>query len=501
VPDLRHTALAPVLGSLIGHWLRGQDQSIRQNWDQSSLHLISLGYLPEVDLEIAFKPGSPLRRQLEDALRSAIRSGRLAAGVTLPPSRHMAEQLGISRGVVVRSYSQLTEEGYLVARRGAATRVALTAVGNVPHGRQVEPPGFFRYELRPGVPDHHRFPRAQWKGALLRALRELPDRRLTYANHCGIAELRNAVAGYLARVRGVVVEPGQVVVCCAVSHAMTVLWQVLRAQGARRVAVEDPGWRWQRYTAEVAGLEAVPVRLDADGIVVSELADADVDAVVTTPAHHYPTGVTMTAARRAALIAWARRRGAVIIEDDYDAEYRFGRDPVSSLQGMAPDLVAFLGTTSKTLAPALRLAWMVPPPHLIDGVESVMRATGVTPPTLDQLAMAMFVEDAALERHVRSMRRRYGVKREVLVDALSTYLPTARVSGTAAGLHLLAWLPDGADERGTALRARESGVSLHELHRHCTSCAPSPPALLLGFAYPTESDLVAATKLIADALC
>ncbi|HEX6525086.1 MAG TPA: PLP-dependent aminotransferase family protein [Streptosporangiaceae bacterium] len=428
-----------------------------------------------MDLEIAFRRGTPLRRQLEDALRSAITSGRLGAGAPLPPSRDLAEQLGVSRGVVVRSYAQLAAEGYLTARRGAATRVApIAAAETAPYLRHIDPPGYFRYELRPGTPDFHQFPRARWKAALLRALRELPDLELTYAEHCGVAELRNAVAAYLARVRAVVAEPEHVVICCAASHALTVLWQVLRARGARKIAIEDPGWRWQRYTAEQAGLTPIPVRVDADGMVVSELAAADVDAVVMTPAHHYPTGVIMTAERRAALIAWARQRGAVIIEDDYDVEYRFGHEPVSSLQGMAPDVVAFVATTSKTLAPALRLAWMVPPAHLIDDVANVMRVIGVTPPTLDQRAMSTFIEDAALERHLRSMRRRYRIKRDVLVSALSAYLPAARISGTAAGLHLLAWLPDDADERRTALRAREAGVGLHELHRHCTTFAPSP---------------------------
>jgi len=299
----------------------------------------------------------------------------------------------------------------------------------------------------------------------------------------------------------VVVDPDHVVICCAASQAMIVLWHVLSRRGARRVAVEDPGWRWQRYTAEQAGLEAVPVRVDADGMVVTELAAADVDAVVMTPAHHYPTGVVMTAQRRAALIAWARERGALIIEDDYDVEYRFGRDPMASLQGLAPDLVAFVGTTSKTLAPALRLAWVVPPSHLIDDVEDVLLVTGVTPPTLDQVAMASFIEDAALERHLRSMRRRYHAKRDLLVAELGKHLPEVRVSGAEAGLHLLAWLPDGADEHETATRARHSGVGLHELHRHCTTHAPSPPALLLGFALPTESELIAATGLLAKALC
>jgi GntR family transcriptional regulator/MocR family aminotransferase len=455
-----------------------------------------------MDLEMELRPGVPLRRQLEGALRVAVRSGRLAPGSVLPPSRDLADQLGVSRGVVVDSYAQLTTEGYLTAKRGSGTHVALLpASGTPPAPRQVSPAEQFRYDLRPGQADFHAFPRARWKASLVRALRDLPDRRLGYANHRGVAELRNAVAGYLARVRGVVVEPEHVVVCCAASQALTVLWEAVRKQGGRRVAVEDPGWRWQRYTVEHAGLEAVPVRVDASGLVVSDLAAAGVDAVVMTPAHQYPTGVVMTAERRAALITWARERRALIVEDDYDVEYRFGREPVASLQGLAPDLVAFVGTTSKTLAPALRLAWIVPPSHLIDDVENVLLVTGVTPPTLDQMAMASFIDDAGLERHLRSMRRRYRAKREVLIDALGTHLPEVRISGTAAGLHLLAWLPDGTDEHATAMRARRSGVGLHELHRHCTTHAPSPPALLLGFALPSESDLITATTLLANAIC
>jgi GntR family transcriptional regulator/MocR family aminotransferase len=403
--------------------------------------------------------------------------------------------------VVVDSYAQLATEGYLTAKRGSGTHVALLpASGRPPAPRKVRVPEHFRYDLRPGQADFHAFPRARWKASLVRALRELPDRRLGYANHLGVAELRNAVAGYLARGRGVVVEPEHVVICCAASQALTVLWEALRQQGGRRVAVEDPGWRWQRYTVEHAGLEAVPVRVDADGLVVSELAAADVDAVVMTPAHQYPTGVVMTAERRSALITWARERRALIVEDDYDVEYRFGREPVASLQGLAPDLVAFVGTTSKTLAPALRLAWMVPPSHLIDDVENMLLVTGVTPPTLDQMAMASFIEDAALERHLRSMRRRYRAKRDVLVGALGAHLPGVRISGAAAGLHLLAWLPDGTDEHETAMRARRSGVGVHELHRHCTTHASSSPALILGFALPSESELRTATGLLAEAV-
>lgn len=455
-----------------------------------------------MDLQIDFAVGTSRRRQLENALRVAIRSGRLAPGSVLPPSRDLADELGVSRGVVVDSYGQLATEGYLTARRGSGTRVALLpAPGSSPLRRQMSPPRRFRYDLRPGLADYHAFPRARWKAALLRALRELPDIRLTYANHRGVPELRNALADYLARMRGVVVEPERVVVCCSASQALAVLCHVLRGRGARRVAIEDPGWQWQRFTAEHAGLEAVPVRVDADGLVVPELAAADVDAVLMTPAHHYPTGVVMTAERRGALIAWARERQALIVEDDYDAEYRFDRPPMAALQGLAPDLVAFVGTVSKTLAPALRLGWVVPPSQLIDDVENVLLVTGATPPTLDQIALASFIEDAALERHLRSMRRRYRAKRNVLLDALGHYLPEVRIGGTDAGLHLLAWLPNGSDEHATAMRARRFEVGVHELHRHCETHAPSPPALLLGFALPTESQLSTAIRLLAEAIC
>ena len=459
------------------------------------------GYVLGVDLQIEFTAGVPLRRQLEHALRVAIRSGRLAPGSALPPSRELAAELGVSRGVVVDSYSQLSVEGYLRARRGSGTRVAsLPKPGGPPGRRPLDPPKRFRYDLRPGLADFHAFPRDRWRAALMRALRDLPDARLTYPSLGGVPELRNALSEYLARMRGVVVEPEHVVVCCGTSHGLTALWQAIRGRGAHRVAIEDPGWRWQRFTVEHAGLEAVPVRVDADGLVVSELAAAGADAVVLTPAHQYPTGVVMTAERRGALLAWARERRALIVEDDYDVEYRFGRPPMASLQGLAPDLVAFVGTTSKTLAPALRVAWIVPPSRLIDDVEHEFLVTGAAPPAVEQLALASFIEDAALERHLRLMRGRYRVKREILVEALGRYIPGVRISGTAAGLHVMAWLPGGADERGTAVRARRSGVGVHELHRHCTTHAPSPPALILGFALPTASELAAAAKLLGDAI-
>ena len=456
-----------------------------------------------MDLQIELVTGSPLRRQLEDALREAVRSRRLAPGSLLPPSRVLAAELGVSRGVVVDSYSQLVAEGYLWAKRGSGTRVAvLPTPGGTGPRRDLgpaQPDPRPRYDLRPGQADFHGFPRRRWQTAIGAALRELADTRLTYAPHRGAPELRRAIAAYLARARAVVAEPEQVVICCGVSHGLLAVLGALRRHGARRVAVEDPGWRWQRLTVERAGLEPVPVPVDDDGLRVTELAAREVDAVMVTPAHQYPIGAVLSAERRADLVTWAQRRGATILEDDYDAEYRYDHDPMAALQGLAPRHVAFVGTVSKTLAPALRTGWIVVPPHLLAEVEQEFRVSAAMPPTLDQVALASLIEDGALDRHLRAMRRRYRVKRELLIETVARHADV-RVSGAAAGLHVTAWLPDGRDERDVALRARAKGVAVHELHRHCTTHFQWPPALLLGYALPTEPEIATGARLLAEAI-
>jgi GntR family transcriptional regulator / MocR family aminotransferase len=332
-----------------------------------------------------------------------------------------------------------------------------------------------RYDLRPGQADFHGFPRRRWQAVLARALRELPDRSLTYGDARGIPELRQALVEYVRRARAVVAADDDIVVFCGLSHGLSTLWQPLRDQGARRVAVEDPGWRWQTRTVEQAGLEAVPVRVDADGLVVSDLARARVDAVVLTPAHQYPTGVVLSPERRTALVEWARRSGALIVEDDYDAEYRFDRKPVAALQGLAPDVVVFAATTSKTLAPAMRIGWMVLPRRLVEPVTRVQAVTAAQPSAIDQAALATFIANASLDRHLRQMRRRYRAKRDLLLAALEESLPEVRVTGAAGGLHVLATLPEGSDERATAQAARQrrrqpSGAGLPSRRPCLRSC-------------------------------
>ena len=295
-------------------------------------------------------------------------------------------------------------------------------------------------------------------------------------------------------------EADQVVISCGVSHGLLAVLAALRRRGARRVAIEDPGWRWQRRTVVRVGLEAVPVRVDEHGLIVSDLAAQEADAVMVTAAHQYPTGVVLSPERRDALIAWARERNAVILEDDYDAEYRYDRDPAPALQSVAPDRVAYVGTVSKTLAPALRIGWIVAPARLLGDIEQEFRVSAAQPPTIDQVALAGLVEDGGLDRHLRAMRRRYRAKRELLIDTLAQHAPAVRLSGAAAGLHVMAWLPAACDEHAVALRAGELSVGVHELHRNCMAEGEWPAALLLGYALPTEAEISTGAQLLAQAI-
>jgi GntR family transcriptional regulator / MocR family aminotransferase len=443
-----------------------------------------------VDLHLALEPGSPRRAQVERQLREGIRAGRLQAGALLPPSRELARELGVSRGVVVDAYSQLVAEGYLVARRGSGTRVAgaLRTSATIARSPAQRAPAI-RHDLHSGLPDVSLFPRRAWQAATAAALRELPNGWLTYARPRGFSGLRVRLADYLGRVRATVATPRQVIICSGLSYGLTVVWRALRERGARRVGVEDPAWPGQPDSVSYAGLEPVPIAVDDEGLVVSELERAGVDAVAVTPAHQYPTGVVLSPRRRGELIEWAARHDRVIVEDDYDAEYRYDREPVATLQGLAPERVVYAGTASKTLAPALRLAWLVVPERLLEAVTTQHARTFAAPAVIDQAALSVLLERGELERHLRHARRLYRRRRDALVGALSEHLPEVRIGGAAAGLHLIAWLPTTADEFAVAERAADRGIAVHTLHGASAVVAPAPPALLLGYASLTEQAL------------
>ncbi|HEX5980219.1 MAG TPA: PLP-dependent aminotransferase family protein [Thermoleophilaceae bacterium] len=462
-----------------------------------------------LDLLLGLDRGrGPLRAQLEDQLRDAVRGGRLGPGAALPSSRALARELGVSRGVVVEAYAQLAAEGYLVARQGAPTRVSEAASpgpGATPAAAGERPP---RYDFRTGRPDVSLFPRTAWLASLRRALRDAPDARLDYGDPRGAPELRGALVRYLGRVRGVACDPERVVVTSGMAQGMAIFARALRAGGVRRMAMEDPSSAPGRGQLASNGLEVVPVPVDEDGLQVERLpvaragrdaaADDPLGAVMITPAHQFPLGVVLAPARRAALLDWAAHAGAVVLEDDYDAEYRYDRPPVGAVQGLAPDLVAYAGSTSKTLAPGLRLGWLVVPDHLLDAVTAAKESDDLGTPVVEQLALADFLERGQLDRHLRRTRSVYRARRDALVDALARLLPDCPPAGVAAGLHLVVHLPAGADEQAVLDAARSRGLGLSGISEHRVE--PGPPALLLGYGRLPEPAIEAAVRLLADSL-
>jgi GntR family transcriptional regulator/MocR family aminotransferase len=453
-----------------------------------------------VDIHLDLDRAAPLRAQLERELRAAIRAGRLRAGARLPPSRVLADELQISRGVVVEAYSQLVAEGYLVARSGDGTRIAdgLAQQPPAPRAPAAARPRI-RFDLRSGLPDLSLFPRREWQSAMTTALRELPDAAFSYGSRRGLRQLRIALSGYLGRVRAVVADPERVFISAGAAHGMEILWHTLRERGARRVGVEDPAWRAIPETIVQAGLEAVPIAVDEHGLDAAELDGIDVDAVVLAPAHQYPTGTVLAPERRTEVIAWARRNGRLIVEDDYDAEYRYDREPIASLQGLAPDCVVYVGTASKTLAPGVRLGWVLVPTHLVGEMAAQHGVARAVPSVITQAAYATLLERGEIDRHLRRTRRKYHTRRTALIDALERWLPEGSVGGAAAGLHLIAWLPEGTDETAISDAAADRGVAIHTLHQFCAVTAPRPPALLLGYGQIAETAIPRAVQELAIA--
>jgi GntR family transcriptional regulator / MocR family aminotransferase len=435
-------------------------------------------------LDLGGRGSGPLHQRLTQAIRAAVRTGALPHGGALPPSRELAADLGLSRWVVTQAYEQLVAEGYLVARVGSATRVRWPQGGSRPAPATASRPARApRYDLAPGLPDLRAFPRRAWLEAIRAEVTTAPHAELAYPARGasgGHPRLRQVLAEYLQRVRGAVVHPEDVTITSGVTDGVTQVCRALVASGASSIAVEDPGWHRLRQAALGAGLVLTPVGVDEQGMRVQELPGAPgVTAAIVTPAHQFPTGSVLAPARRAALLEWARRVDALILEDDYDAEFRYDRRPVGTVQGMDPRRVALLGSLSKTLAPALRLGWAVTPPRWTAALRAAeTRMTG--PPVLDQLAFARFIQAGAYDRHLRSVRRRYRVRRDRLVQALGRQLPGCSISGVAAGLHLVVDLAPGTNAAGVVARAARRGVRVVSLSTY-RAAAEQREALVLGY--------------------
>ncbi|HEX2499074.1 MAG TPA: PLP-dependent aminotransferase family protein [Actinomycetes bacterium] len=465
---------------------------------------------PELLLRLDRDHAEPLRSQLENGLREAIRAGRLHAGERLPSSRELAGQLGVSRGLVQECYGQLHAEGYLSARVGSATRVAAIGAAAAPQTpqRSTAPAERLIADFRTGVPDLASFPRADWLWAQRESCRAAPTASFDYGDPRGSAVLREVLAGYLRRVRAAAADPRHIVVCAGFAQGVGIVLRVLARSGVRRVAFEDPGYGEGTTIAAAvrAGMQTVPVPVDADGVDVTALAASGARAVVLTPAHQWPTGVVLTAERRHALVRWAGEHGGYIIEDDYDAEFRYDREPVGALQGLAPDRVIALGTVSKSLVPAIRFGWILCPTDLAKPIAEEKRQDDRGSPLLDQLTIATLIQSGRYDRQLRRMRILYAARRQALVTALARHAPEVTVTGLAAGFHAVVHLPDGAgahdgtNETTVIAAARKRSVGIYGMSEYRSNRATTPLQLVLGFGNLSERAIEAGIARIGDLL-
>ncbi|MGC4942022.1 PLP-dependent aminotransferase family protein [Kribbella sp. DT2] len=450
--------------------------------------------------------GAPrqLGHQLREQLRSAIRTGALRPGERLPSSRSLADQLGISRGLVVDSYAQLYAEGYLVSEVGSGTRVAeraattpLESTGTAYDG----PKQRFDVDFEYGIPDLASAPVRDWVWALGDAARLAPATLMGDEPDRGDQRLRDVLTAYHRRVRAGASVAERTIVTTGFRHALTLVFATLATHGVERVGLESPGPRDHDRIAERFGLHAVPVPVDEDGVDVAALTVSGARAVVLTPAHQCPTGVALSPVRRQELVAWAEQVDGFVIEDEYDSEFRYDRQPVGSLQGLAPERVIALGSVSKTLAPGIRIGWIFAPPAVVDGLVETKALTSRGAPALDQLALARLMESGRYDRHLRRMRTTYQVRRDALIAAVNEHLPALRLTGLAAGCHAVLRLPPGTSEAAVVAAAEARSVSVRGLGDYLVGdSVPGAPGLVLGFGNVNESGIRRGIHGLAEAI-
>jgi GntR family transcriptional regulator/MocR family aminotransferase len=439
-----------------------------------------------IDLHLALDPRDKAA-SLADGIRDAIRSGRLTPGTRLPASRGLAADLGIARNTVAEVYALLTAEGWLAARTGAGTWVAARSAPAPVRPREHRSTAG-RLDLRGGIPDASTFPRAEWAASVRRATQTAPADALGYAPPLGLPQLQTVLADYLARARGVIVDAGHVVAGRGFADLLTLVARTLVAGGARTIAVEQYGHATHRGVLAAAGLRLVPIPVDDEGADIAALEASHADAVLLTPAHQFPTGVPLSPARRVAVTGWARRTGALVLEDDYDGEFRYDRRAIGALQALDPEHVVYLGTASKSLAPAVGLAWAVAPTWMLPSLLETRRALGAGADALSQLALADFIASHRYDRHLRRLRAGYRRRREALDAAVAAFADAElRVSGLAAGLHCLLELPPGVTEEAVVRSAAARGVAVEGLGDYAAGDAgDTRAAIVVGYGAPPE---------------
>ncbi|WP_435804233.1 PLP-dependent aminotransferase family protein [Streptomyces griseoflavus] len=452
---------------------------------------------------------------LAQRLRQAITDRRLTVGSRLPATRVLAAELRVSRGVVTEAYRRLAEDGHVEGRRRGGTVVVATPPAHVPPAGDTPPPhspftgepgadvfdalraADARIDLTPGRPDLSAFPRTAWLRAERAVLAELSATDLGYGDPRGAPRLRRAVADWLARSRGVRVEPDGILIVAGTAQALTLLNPLLPADGIRAVAVEDPGSLGTRQHLRNGGLSTPPVPVDAHGIRVDALRATGADAVLLTPAHQFPTGVVTSGERRRELLRWAAD-GGLILEDDYDAEHRYDRPPVPALRSQLTDRLCYMGSVSKLLAPALRIGWLLPPPRHLRALTDAKRFADLGNAALPQLVLAQLMESGQLERHLRLLRARHVRRRDAMIEAVRLHLPGAVVHGAAAGLHLTVTYAPDVPDTDLATAALAHGVKCHPLSWHRQ--LPGRPGLVLGYAADPPGTITEGVALLGRAL-
>jgi GntR family transcriptional regulator/MocR family aminotransferase len=470
----------------------------------------------------------PMNRQIYASIRDAIRAGRLAARTRLPASRVLARDLSVSRTTVVLAYEQLEAEGYITGRRSAGSfvedlpleslaprnraRSALdpsqeqVARRLVALARQAAGPPHVHaapVPFRIGEPALDLFPARLWARLYSKQTRRSAGSPLGYGGVGGYLPLRAAIADYVRSTRAVNTSADQVIITRGAQQAIHLAVRVLLAPGDR-VWVEDPGYLTARAIFQSAGAAVVPVPVDAEGLIVSDgMARAPrARLAYVAPSHQFPLGATMTLARRLALLEWASRSGAWVLEDDYDSEFRYAGPPLASLQGLdTAERVVYIGTFSKTMFPALRLGYAIVPSALADAFLAAQALVDHVAPTFEQMALREFIEDGHFSRHVRRMRAEYASRQEALLAGISRELEgLVHAAPAEAGMHVVGWLSSrGADAAAISNRARADGVEAAPLSAW-TMAAPRPPALLLGFAAVRPRTMPAALAILRRAI-
>jgi GntR family transcriptional regulator/MocR family aminotransferase len=471
-----------------------------------------------LQLDLSQAPDGGLIGYLTERLRAAIADGRLPMGSRVPPGRVLAEELRVSRGVVTEAYRRLIEDGQLAGRGRAGTFVVAAPIAPPTGVRHAEPrpahtdfavaPGHdvfdllraspARIDLTPGVPDLAAFPRGGWLRAERRVLDALDPADFGYGDPRGAPPFRRAVADWLARNRGIRVDADDVVIVTGVAQALDLITRVLMDDGIGEIAVEDPGSLGVRQHLASRRLRTPPIPVDAAGLRVDLLRESGAPAVALTPAHQFPTGVVLDGGRRRELVKWADENRGFILEDDYDAEHRYDRPPVPAVQALLPDRVFYAGSVSKTLAPALRVGWLIAPPSHREAMVVAKRYADLGNAVLPQLVLTELMESGELERHLRTLRRRHRRRRDAMIEAIHAHLPQARIHGAAAGLHLTITFDADFRDTDVATRALEHGVKTQPLSWHYQ--LPNEPGLVLGYAASPPADLARGIALIREAV-